>query len=115
MQRERSGGHACAAVGPGPAMTEPVLIKRSILIALMVVVQTLTPPLAALASLYVVTRIWHISYEHSPSALAVVITLQFLVLTHPPRDLSTQLSWRPVAASIAGVARWALVLAALLR
>jgi putative colanic acid biosysnthesis UDP-glucose lipid carrier transferase len=95
-------------------MTEPVLIKRSILIALMVVVQTLTPPLAALASLYVVTLLWHISYEHSPSTLAVVITLQFLVLTHPPRDLSAQLTWRPVAASIAVVSRWALLLAVLL-
>ena len=95
-------------------MTEPVLINRSILIALMVVVQTLTPPLAALASLYVVTQVWHVSFEHSPSTLAVIITLQFLVLTHPPRDLSTQLTWRPVSASIGVVLRWALLLAVLL-
>jgi putative colanic acid biosynthesis UDP-glucose lipid carrier transferase len=95
-------------------MTEPVLINRSILIALMVVVQTLTPPLAALATLYVITQIWHVSFEHSPSTLAMIITLQFLVLTNPPRDLSTQLTWRPVIASIGVLLRWALLLAVLL-
>jgi hypothetical protein len=47
-------------------MTEPVLINRSMLIAFMVVVQTLTAPLVALASLYVVTQVWHLSFEHSP-------------------------------------------------
>src|SRR5450631_1009822 len=95
-------------------MTEPVLINRSILIALMVVVQTLTPPLAALASLYVVAQIWNISFEHSPSTLAVVITLQFLVLTNPPRELSAQLIWRPIASSIGVVLRWVLLLIVLL-
>jgi hypothetical protein len=89
-------------------MTEPVLINRSILIAFMVVVQTLTSPLVAIASLYVVTQIWHLSFEHSPSTLAVVITLQFLVLTHPPSDLGEQLAWRPLAASTAVVLRWLL-------
>src|ERR1017187_1149856 len=73
-------------------MTELVLINRSILSALMVVAQTLTPPLAALAALYVVAQVWHVSFEDSPSTLAVVITLQFLVPTNPPRDLSTQLT-----------------------
>ena len=91
-------------------MTEPVLINRSILIALMVVVQTLTAPLVALASLFIVMQIWPLSLEHSPSTLAVVIVLQFLVLTHPPRDLSEQLAWRPMAASSAVVLRWLLFL-----
>jgi putative colanic acid biosynthesis UDP-glucose lipid carrier transferase len=95
-------------------MTEPVLIKGNILIVLMMAVQTLTPPLAALSSLYVVTQLWHISYEHSPSTLAVIITLHFLVLTHSPQDLSAQLTWRPVAVSIGVLLRWALLLAVLL-
>jgi putative colanic acid biosysnthesis UDP-glucose lipid carrier transferase len=95
-------------------MTEPVLIKRSILIAVMVVVQTMTPPLVALASLYLVTLYWHISFEHSPSTLAVIITLQFLVLTRPPRDLGAQLSWRPVATSSGVVGRWVVLVAVLL-
>ena len=44
----------------------------------------------------------------------MVIVLQFLVLTHPPRDLSEQLAWRPLAASTAVVLRWVLLLAVLL-
>jgi putative colanic acid biosynthesis UDP-glucose lipid carrier transferase len=43
-----------------------------------------------------------------------MIVLQFLVLTHPPRDLSEQLAWRPLAASIGVVLRWALLLGVLL-
>jgi hypothetical protein len=38
-------------------MTEPVLINRSMQIALMVVVLTVTPPLVALASLYIVAQV----------------------------------------------------------
>jgi hypothetical protein len=48
-------------------MTEPVLINRSILIAFMVVVQTLTAPLVALVSLFIVMQVWPLSLEHSPS------------------------------------------------
>jgi putative colanic acid biosysnthesis UDP-glucose lipid carrier transferase len=95
-------------------MTEPVLIKRSILIAVMVVVQTMAPPLVALASLYLVTLYWHISFAHSPSTLAVIITLQFLVLTRPPRDLGAQLSWRPLATSSGVVGRWIVLVSVLL-
>jgi len=95
-------------------MTEPVLIKRSILIAVMVVVQTVTPPLVALASLFLVSEYWDISFVRSPSTLATIITLQFLVLIRPPRDLAAQLSWRPVATSSGVVGRWLLLLAVLL-
>ena len=95
-------------------MTEPVLIKSSILIAVMVVVQTVAPPLVALASLYLVAHLWHISFEHSPSTLAVIITLQFLVLLRPPVDLAAQLSWRPVATSSSVVWRWVLLVVVLL-
>ena len=95
-------------------MTEPVLIKSSMLIALMVVILTVTPPLVALASLYIVVRVWHISFEHAPAALAIIITLQFLVLTDPPRDLSTQLTWRPVVAAFSVVVRWTLLVVLLL-
>ena len=95
-------------------MTEPVLVKRGMLVALMVAVQTLAPPLVALASLYLVAQLWHISFEHASSTLAVIITLLFLVLFHPPRDLGAQLSWRPVAASFGALVRWTLLMAVLL-
>jgi putative colanic acid biosysnthesis UDP-glucose lipid carrier transferase len=95
-------------------MTEPVLIKSSILIAVMVAVQTMAPPLVALASLFLVVRTWHISFTHSPSTLAVIITLQFLILLRPPVDLAAQLSWRPVATSFNVVGTWLLLVIVLL-
>ena len=91
-------------------MTEPVLFRSSFAIALMAGLQTIAPPLAALASLYVVVRHWHVSFSNSPAALALVITLTVLILMRPPRDLSDQLSSRrPVPVSV--VLQWILLLA----
>lgn len=95
-------------------MTEPILVNRSILIAFMVVVQTVTPPLAALAAFYALAQMWHLSFEHSSGTLAVFITLHFLVLNSPPRDLNTQLTWRPVSSSFGVLLRWLLLLGVLL-
>jgi putative colanic acid biosynthesis UDP-glucose lipid carrier transferase len=95
-------------------MTEPVLINRSMLIAFLVVVQTLIAPLVALASLYVIALAWQLSFEHSSATLVTIVTLQFLVLTHPPRDLSEQLAWRPLNAASNVVLRWCVLVAVLL-
>jgi len=56
-------------------MTEPGTGSNAVLIAVMVVVQTMHRPLVALASLYLVALPLHISFQHSPSTLAVIITL----------------------------------------
>ena len=92
-------------------MTEPVLIKRNFLIASMVVLQTITPPLVAAGALFVVAPMWHIVL--APAALAVILTLVFLVLVRPPRDLTSQLNWRPWAITAAVVLRWLLLIAVL--
>jgi putative colanic acid biosynthesis UDP-glucose lipid carrier transferase len=89
-------------------MTEPVFIKRGFLIALMVVVKTIAPPLIAAASLFIVARMWHISFE--PTALTIILTLLFVILIRPPRDLSSQLTVRPVSASLSAILQWALLL-----
>jgi putative colanic acid biosysnthesis UDP-glucose lipid carrier transferase len=90
-------------------MTEPVLFRSSFLIALMTGLQTVAPPLAALASLFAVVRYWHVSFSQSPAALALVITLTVLILMRPPRELSAQLSARPsVATSV--VLQWLVLL-----
>lgn len=91
-------------------MTEPVLIKRGILIALMVVVKTVTPPLVAAACLYVCSRLWGVTFERSPDSLAVIVVLLFLVLIRPPRDLNSQLEWNPVGASFGALLQWLLLL-----
>ena len=94
-------------------MTEPVLIKRSFLIALMAFVQTMTPPLIAVASLYVVKRLWNFSTDHEHASGLVTLTLLFVVLIRPPRTLSSQLNWQPLAGAASTVLQWLLLLAVL--
>ncbi len=95
-------------------MTAPVLIKRSFLVALMVVLQTIAPALVAVASLYVVTHIWRISFQDSASTLAVIITLMFVMLIRPPRDLGAQLHWQPSRAAGGAALQWLMLLLVLL-
>jgi putative colanic acid biosynthesis UDP-glucose lipid carrier transferase len=95
-------------------MTEPVLIKRSFLIALIAILQTVTSPLIAAASLYAVQRSWHFSFAHSPATLTVTLILLFLVLIRPPRSLNSQLAWKPLSGVVGIVIQWLLVLSVLL-
>jgi putative colanic acid biosysnthesis UDP-glucose lipid carrier transferase len=95
-------------------MNEPVLIKRSFLIALMVCAQTLTPPLIAAASLFAIKRGWNISFANAPATFTVVAILIFLVLMRPPRSLSSQLRWKPAAGALGAGLQWLLLLAVLL-
>jgi putative colanic acid biosynthesis UDP-glucose lipid carrier transferase len=90
-------------------MSEPVLFRGSFQIALMTGLQTVAPPVAALAWLYATVTHWNISFQGSPVALAVVTTLTVLILARPPRDLSTQLATRqPIVART--VLQWLIVL-----
>ena len=89
-------------------MTEPVLIKSNLPIALMAVLQTIAPPLLAAAGMFAVALVWHVSF--TTSELAVVLTLLFLVLMRPPRDLISQLNWRPGAVSGALLLQWLLLM-----
>ncbi len=91
-------------------MTEPVLFRSSLSIALMAAIQTVAPSLAALAALYAIVVHWHVSFSNSPGALALVTTLTVLVLTRPLGELSAQLSGRrPVVTS--AVIQWIVILA----
>jgi putative colanic acid biosynthesis UDP-glucose lipid carrier transferase len=89
-------------------MTEPVLIKSNFPIALMAVIQTIAPPLVAAASMFAVARVWHVSF--GSAELAVVLTLLFLVLLRPPRDLISQLNWQPGPVAGALLLQWLLLL-----
>ena len=95
-------------------MTEPMLVKRGMLFALMVVVQTLAPPLVATLSLFLIAHFWDITFDNARPTLAVVITLLVLVLLHPPREMGSQLASRPLAAALTTLVRWALLITVLL-
>lgn len=95
-------------------MTEPILYRQSFLIAILTVIQTVLPPLTALTALALVVSRWDISFSSSPASLAVTITLSFLLLLKPPRDLSDQLAARRSQAVVIVLAQWTLLLLVLL-
>jgi putative colanic acid biosynthesis UDP-glucose lipid carrier transferase len=92
------------------SMNEPVVIQRGLPIVLMAIVQTITPPLVAVAALYLIGRLWGIFFEQSPSTVAVIVILIFLVLVRLPRDVSSNLNWRPVAVTFGTVGQWLLLM-----
>jgi len=94
-------------------MTEPVLFRRSFLIASLTALQAVIPVVVALASLYIIIRTIGTIFDASSTAFVVVGVL-CLVLVQPPREVSTQLmsSRLPVAASV--IVRWLMLLGVLL-
>lgn len=87
-------------------MTEPVLFQKSLLIALVTALQTVTAPVVAIASLFVTSSYWRLSFVDFPGTLTVVITLAFLVLVRPPLDVSKELGLRHLWLVIAVMLRW---------
>lgn len=95
-------------------MTEPVLIKKSVLIALVTALQTVTAPTVAIAAFLATSYFWHLSFAAFPATLAFVITLAFLILTRPPLDVSKELSLGPLALIGGVILRWLLLTVVLL-
>jgi hypothetical protein len=95
-------------------LTEPVFIKRGLLLALMVGAQMLAPPLVALASLFVIAALSHSSLIHQPSALSVIVSFVILVLLMPPTDLGPHMRRRPFTSISSVLLRWVVLLAILL-
>jgi Undecaprenyl-phosphate glucose phosphotransferase len=93
-------------------MTEPVPIRHSALVALMLVLQTLTPPVVAAGSLYIVTSLWHVSF--SSTALVVIFVLLLATLIHPPLDMGSQLTWKPESMTAGAILQWLVLLLSLL-
>jgi putative colanic acid biosysnthesis UDP-glucose lipid carrier transferase len=97
----------------GYQMTQPFLLKRSILIAMLVGVQALIPAVVAVASLYA-TIVFFDNQFDSSSAAIVIVGVVCLVLVQAPRELSTQLTSARVSAAVDVIFRWMLLLAVLL-
>jgi putative colanic acid biosynthesis UDP-glucose lipid carrier transferase len=94
-------------------MTQPVLVKQSILIALMTALQAVTPALVAIASLYATVIFFGIVFDSSSTAVVIAAVL-CLVLVQPPREVSTQLTSQRAAAVTDVILRWTLLLGVLL-
>src|SRR5271157_657368 len=94
-------------------MSEPVLFKQSILIAVLTVIQAVTPAIVAVVSLY--TTIVLLGNDFDPSSTDIVIVVVVcLALIQPPREVNPQFTSPRVSAVVDVISRWFLVVAVLL-
>lgn len=94
-------------------MNPPVLFKQSFLVALLAGLQAVLPAMVAVASLYVTIVLFGIRFDRSSEAIIIVAVL-CLVLVHPPREASAQLTSARVTAVTDVIIRWLLLLGVLL-
>jgi putative colanic acid biosynthesis UDP-glucose lipid carrier transferase len=90
-------------------MAQPILVKRSFMVAILAAIQAIVPPAVALLSLSIL--VGTLSQTFNPYSW-VVVTLLCLILIQPPRDVSTQLTNERVSAVADVMFRWAMLLAA---
>jgi putative colanic acid biosynthesis UDP-glucose lipid carrier transferase len=90
-------------------MAQPILVKRSFMVAILAAIQAIVPPAVALLCLSIL--VGTLSQTFNPYSW-VVVTLLCLILIQPPRDVSTQLTNERVSAIADVMFRWALLLAA---
>ncbi len=90
-------------------MTEPVLVRRTVLIAFATGVQAIIPAVIAVGSLLVTMRLWGVSLQSHPATFVVFAAVTFIVLFRPPSDVSTQMSLLPFPMAAAVLIRWCLL------
>src|SRR5271154_2016312 len=94
-------------------MTQPVLLKQSFLVAILIGVQAIVPAVVAIAALYATIILFGKGFDPSSAAIVIVAVL-CLVLIQAPREVSTQLASTRVSAIVDVIFRWLLLLAILL-
>ena len=94
-------------------MTQPVVLKRSFLLAVMTGLQAVVPAVVAVACLYAVMAIFGHRFDPSSSATMISAVL-CLILVQPPREMSSQIQLARISAVVDVVFRWVLMLSILL-
>ena len=94
-------------------MTHPVLLKQSLMIALLTGVQALVPAAVAIGSLYATIVLYGHHFDPSSAAIAIVGVL-CLVLVQPPREVGTQLTSARLSDVADVTLRWMILLLVLL-
>src|SRR5580704_13753816 len=94
-------------------MTQPVLAKKSLLIAVLTIVQAVVPAIITVASLYVTIIAFGEKFDRSSVPIVIVAVLS-LILVQPPREVTTQLTSERLSAVVDVIFRWLLLLMVLL-
>ena len=95
-------------------MSEPVILKSSFAIAVIAVLQTVAPAVIAVASFYAILLAWNVPPDEFYHSTAVLIGLLTLLVPRAPRTMHSQLLVTTIPIALGVVARWMIVLAALL-
>ena len=95
-------------------MSEPVILRNSLAIALIAVLQTIVPAVIAVGALYAVLTLYGVRLDQSYHSMAVIVGLLALLLPRPPRTLQSQLLSASIPIALSVVVRWMALLAALL-
>jgi putative colanic acid biosynthesis UDP-glucose lipid carrier transferase len=95
-------------------MNEPVILKNSLGIAVLALLQVLLPALAAVACLYVVNGAFTVPYTGNINLLALLALMLMLLLPRQRRTSDTPIFARSVPMALGALARWGVVLAVLL-
>src|SRR5258708_9904662 len=94
-------------------MTQPVLFKQSLLIAVLAGIQAVMPAAVAVASLYATIVFFGIVFDRSSQAIIIVAVL-CLVVVKQPREVSTQVPSARISAVAYVIFRWLLLLGVML-
>jgi putative colanic acid biosynthesis UDP-glucose lipid carrier transferase len=95
-------------------VSEQIIMKNSLALAVIAVLQMLAPAMVAVASLYLVLGAYGAGLDQRYHAMAAVVGLLALLLPRPPRTLQGQLLSSSIPIAIGVVARWMVLLGALL-
>jgi putative colanic acid biosysnthesis UDP-glucose lipid carrier transferase len=95
-------------------MSEPVILRHSLVIAVIAVLQTIAPAIIAVGALYAVLAVYGVQLDESYHSMAVVVGLLALLLPRPPRTLQSQLLSASIPIALGVVLRWMALLGAML-
>jgi putative colanic acid biosynthesis UDP-glucose lipid carrier transferase len=95
-------------------MSEPVVLKNSLAILVVAMLQAVAPAVIAVGSLYVVLFAYGVPLDQRYHYMGVLVALLALLLPRPPRTFQSQLHTTAVPIAMGVVARWMALLVALL-
>ena len=95
-------------------MNEPVILKNSVGIAALALMQVVVPALASVACLYAVNAAFTVPYGGNINLLALLTFMLMLLLPRQRRTTDTPIFSRNVPLALGALLRWGIVLAVLL-
>jgi putative colanic acid biosynthesis UDP-glucose lipid carrier transferase len=95
-------------------MSEPVVLKNSLSILIIAMMQAVAPALVAVASLYLVLGAYGVQLDSKYHSMAVLVALLALLLPRPPRSFQSQFHSSAIPIALGVLGRWMALLVTLL-